>query len=52
MLKTFEAVYEKKFSQEWKAAAHDDISLAEVRQALSSILGSLFVTAIASREQR
>ena len=38
--------------EEWDAAAHDDISLEEVRQALSSIPGSLSETVIASREER
>jgi hypothetical protein len=34
---------------EWAAAKHDDISLAAVRRALSSIRGSLSETVIASR---
>jgi predicted DNA-binding antitoxin AbrB/MazE fold protein len=38
--------------EEWEAAKHDDISLAEVRRALSSIPGSLAESVIASREER
>ena len=38
--------------EEWEAAAHDQISLEEVRQALSSISGSLSDTVAASREDR
>ncbi len=38
--------------EEWEAAKHDDISLQEVRQALSSIPGSLADAAITSREER
>ena len=38
--------------EEWAAAARDPISLEEVRQALSSIPGSLSETVIASREDR
>jgi predicted DNA-binding antitoxin AbrB/MazE fold protein len=37
--------------EEWEAALHDDISLDEVRQALSSIEGSLSDAVIASREE-
>ena len=37
---------------EWAAAAHDQISLEEVRQALSSIPDSLADTVAASREDR
>jgi predicted DNA-binding antitoxin AbrB/MazE fold protein len=37
---------------EWEAARHDDISLDEVRRALSSIPGSLADAVIASREER
>ena len=38
--------------EEWEAAKHDDISLQEVRRALSSITGSLADAVIASREER
>jgi predicted DNA-binding antitoxin AbrB/MazE fold protein len=38
--------------EEWEAAKHDDISLQEVRRALSSIPGSLADAVIASREKR
>jgi predicted DNA-binding antitoxin AbrB/MazE fold protein len=38
--------------EEWEAAKHDDISLQEVRQALSSIPGSLADDVIALREER
>jgi predicted DNA-binding antitoxin AbrB/MazE fold protein len=38
--------------EEWEAAKHDDISLQEVRLALSSIPGSLADAVIASREER
>jgi predicted DNA-binding antitoxin AbrB/MazE fold protein len=38
--------------EEWEAAKHDDISLQEVRHALSSIPGSLADAVIASREER
>lgn len=38
--------------EEWEAAKHDDISLQEVRQALSSVPGSLADAVIASREER
>lgn len=37
---------------EWEASKTDDISLAEVRHALSSIRGSLSDAVIASREER
>lgn len=38
--------------EEWEAAKQDDISLAEVRQALASIPGSLADSVIASREEQ
>jgi hypothetical protein len=38
--------------EEWEAAKHDDISLPEVRRALSSIQESLADAVIASREER
>jgi len=38
--------------EEWEAAKRDDISLREVRSALSSIPGSLADAVIASREER
>jgi predicted DNA-binding antitoxin AbrB/MazE fold protein len=38
--------------EQWEAAKHDDISLQEVRLALSSIPGSLADAVIASREER
>ena len=38
--------------EEWEAAKHDDVSLQEVRRALSSIPGSLADAVIASREER
>ncbi len=38
--------------EEWEVAKHDDISLQEVRRALSSIPGSLADAVIASREER
>ena len=38
--------------EEWEAAKHDDISLQEVRRALSSIPGSLADAVIASRDER
>ncbi len=38
--------------EEWEAARHDDIGLAEVRRALASIPGSLADAVIASREER
>jgi len=37
---------------EWEAAKRDDISLEDVRRALSSIRGSLSDAVIASREER
>ncbi|MEO8659357.1 MAG: antitoxin family protein [Bryobacteraceae bacterium] len=37
---------------EWEASKHDDISLQEVRAALSSIEGSLSDAVLASREER
>ncbi len=39
-------------SEEWEAARHDDITLQEVRRALSTIPGSLSDAVIASREER
>ena len=38
--------------EEWEAAKHDDVSLLDVRRALSSIPGSLADAVIASREER
>ncbi len=38
--------------EEWEAALRDEISLDEVRQALSSIYGSLSDAVIALREER
>jgi predicted DNA-binding antitoxin AbrB/MazE fold protein len=38
--------------EEWEAAFHDQISLEEVRRALSSIPGCLSDTVVASREDR
>jgi len=38
--------------EEWEAAKHDEISLQDVRRALSSIPGSLADAVIASREER
>lgn len=38
--------------EEWAEAAHDDISLDEVRRALSTISGSLSDTVIALRQER
>lgn len=37
---------------EWEASKTDDISLADVRKATSSIRGSLADTVIASRDER
>jgi len=37
---------------EWEASKRDDISLAEVRRALSSIRGSLSEAVVASRDER
>jgi len=39
-------------AEEWDAAAHDQISLEEVRRALASIPGSLSDTVAESREDR
>jgi predicted DNA-binding antitoxin AbrB/MazE fold protein len=39
-------------SEEWAEAVHDDISLDEVRQALSTIPGSLSEAVIALRQER
>ena len=39
-------------AEEWETAAHDEISLEEVRRALSSIPGSLSDSVVASREDR
>jgi predicted DNA-binding antitoxin AbrB/MazE fold protein len=38
--------------EEWAEAAHDDISLDEVRRALSAISGSLSDAVIALRQER
>jgi predicted DNA-binding antitoxin AbrB/MazE fold protein len=38
--------------EEWDSAARDQVSLEEVRQALSSIPGSLADAVIASRDER
>ena len=38
--------------EEWAEAAHDDISLDEVRRALSTIAGSLSEAVIALRQER
>ena len=38
--------------EEWSEAVHDDISLDEVRQALSTIPGSLSEAVIALRQER
>jgi predicted DNA-binding antitoxin AbrB/MazE fold protein len=38
--------------EEWSKAEHDDISLEQVRQALSTISGSLSEAVIALREER
>ena len=38
--------------EQWEAAKHDDITLQEVRRALSSIPGPLSDAVIASREER
>ena len=38
--------------EEWAEAVHDDISLDEVRQALSTIPGSLSEAVIALRQER
>ena len=39
-------------AEEWAEAVHDDISLDEVRQALSTIPGSLSEAVIALRQER
>jgi predicted DNA-binding antitoxin AbrB/MazE fold protein len=39
-------------AEEWSRAERDDISLAQVRQALSTISGSLADAVIALREER
>ena len=39
-------------SEEWAEAANDDISLDEVRRALSTITGSLSEAVIALRQER
>lgn len=38
--------------EEWAEAAHDDVSLVEVRRALSTISGSLSDAVTASRQER
>jgi predicted DNA-binding antitoxin AbrB/MazE fold protein len=38
--------------EEWAEAAHDDISLDEVRRALSTISGSLSEAVVALRQER
>ncbi len=38
--------------EEWAEAAHDDISLDDVKRALSTISGSLSDTVIALRQER
>jgi len=38
--------------EEWAESAHDDVSLNEVRRALSTISGSLSEAVIASRQER
>jgi hypothetical protein len=38
--------------EEWAEAAHDDISIGEVREALSTISGSLSEAVIALRQER
>lgn len=38
--------------EEWEEAAHDDVSLDEVRRALSTISGSLSDAVIALRQER
>ena len=37
---------------EWEASKHDEITLAEVRLAMSSIQGSLAEAVVASRDER
>ena len=39
-------------SEEWSEAAHDDVSLDEVRRALATMAGSLSDAVIASRQER
>ncbi len=39
-------------AEEWAAASHDTVSLDEVRQALSTISGSLSDSVIAERQER
>ena len=39
-------------AEEWAAASHDTVSLDEVRQALSTISGSLADAVIAQRQER
>lgn len=39
-------------AHEWEASKHDEVSLQELRVALSSIPGSLSDAVIASREER
>ena len=39
-------------AEEWAEAAHDDITLDEVRRALSTISGSLSEAVIALRQER
>jgi len=39
-------------AEEWAAASHDTLSLDEVRQALSTISGSLSDAVIAQRQER
>ena len=39
-------------AEEWAAASHDTVSLDEVRQALSTISGSLSDAVIAQRQER
>ena len=38
--------------EEWAEAAHDDVTLGEVRRALSTISGSLSEAVIALRQER
>ena len=38
--------------EEWAEAAHDDVSLDEVRRALSTITGSLSDAVVALRQER
>jgi predicted DNA-binding antitoxin AbrB/MazE fold protein len=39
-------------AEEWAEAAHDDITLDEVRRALSTISGSLSESVVALRQER